>query len=77
MGCYYRGGIDCNGYDDCEKCGFNPAVQEKRLKVIMADAPKSDRQIIADLTRENQRLKSMLKRFGLSSQGTYVIRWVD
>ena len=32
--CIYNHGVRCGSADHCEKCGWNPAVAEKRAETI-------------------------------------------
>ena len=76
MGCYYQKGIVCSGFDDCKTCGWNPAVEEKRKAEIGAQVIKSDKELIADLTKENMRLRRILSNMGRLPDGAMVVKWV-
>lgn len=40
--CAFNGSVDCNGHDNCLKCGWNPAVDEKRKALIRAKLNAGD-----------------------------------
>ena len=35
--CAYNDGVDCEHHNNCNNCGFKPAVQKMRVKIIKAE----------------------------------------